>query len=207
MCDRFGSDDVKVILLCESPHTSEVCAGYPLAGDSGKDVTEVLSKWMPKDYRFDTEPIHPIGKLVSQQGCRIPWLGIMNVSELPFQDKAYQDDDACRGCAKWSSYIKSMKYLRKNPKERCPQNDCRRALNCAIVKDLKSRLRSLDCRLRARQRNILLIRCGKVAKEYYKKADVNGSWCIYDAPHPSRSQWKHYLILEKLKSCIENRLP
>ena len=208
--DRFGSDDVKVILLCESPHTSEVCKGYPLAGDSGKDVTRVLSRWMPEHYGFNQESIPSIGELVAEQNPCVSWLGVMNVSELPFQDGAYCCRADCRSCSQWGVYISSMQYLRKKPGVKCPNDDRRRALRCAIVKDLRTRLQALATHLGERRSDILLVCCGDVAKQYYSQSEENGyryPWPAFYAPHPSRHQWMHYLSMENLKCCIVNREP
>ena len=75
---------VKVILLVESPDTSEVCHRHPLAGSSGKAVTRFLGKEV---FNGEVKNAIGIGCLVKSR-C-VPWLALMNVSNLPLQSSVY----------------------------------------------------------------------------------------------------------------------
>ena len=78
----------RTVLLCESPHTDEVIHGHPLAGHSGLNVTKFLSANSSFDHAVC--PVSPIGCLVlkGRHGV-LGSLGLMNVSQLPLQSKAY----------------------------------------------------------------------------------------------------------------------
>lgn len=88
---RYIADTVRIIFLVESPHTDEVKREnrYPLAGHSGRNVTEdLMSRGQIQPYiDIDRDRDISIGKLVRDN--RIPWLAIMNVSLLPLQKIAY----------------------------------------------------------------------------------------------------------------------
>lgn len=107
-------NELRVVLLLESPHTDEVEPSgihnrHPLAGRSGKDVTKVLMEWLPGSNLQDNESI---GNLVNREHCDVRWLGIMNVSQLPFQNPAYNiNGDARQNNPPWKEYKDSMEYI------------------------------------------------------------------------------------------------
>ena len=80
---------VKIVLLCESPHTSEIQEELPLVGASGRSVASVLRKLALG--RGETEDDMSIGRLVSQRDEDFAWLGLMNTCPLPMQKKPYCD--------------------------------------------------------------------------------------------------------------------
>ena len=209
-------NELRVVLLLESPHTDEVEPSdihdrHPLAGRSGKDVTKVLMEWLPGSNHQDNESI---GSLVNRKHCDVRWLGIMNVSQLPFQKEPYKrQDNGIRQHTCWSDYITCMKYIKKHldvktykGKDDAETQNLRR-LQCkieelenAIIEDLRRRLDSI----KSARPDVLLVCCGEVARKFYEKTSI----CMYntDAPHPSRSHWIHYLKLKKLKPEITRRI-
>ena len=205
--DGTVRDELRVVLLLESPHTDEVELPeihnrHPLAGRSGQDVTKVLMEWLPGLNLQDNESI---GNLVNQEHCDIRWLGIMNVSWLPFQSSAYNiSDDASRDRPPWKEYKDSMEHIRKK-RRRCEDQDnplrCKiNQLYCMIIEDLRGRLESI----KSARPDVLLVCCGKVAQKLYEETGVR--MCDTEAPHPARSQWIHYLTLKKLKERTIHRI-
>lgn len=185
---------LEVVLLLESPHTHEVCYRYPLAGSAGVHVRDVLGKSVGRLF-----PNEPIGRSVHDGYHDFLRLGIMNVSQLPFQSDAYdctipQEND-CRRETEWNDYIGHMNTIQDNP------NACdRRIQKCKdledeLVKDLRARL---DC-LRAASPNVLLVCCGGLAQTFYKKA-TDRLPDVCDLPHPSRDGWR------KLNDCEQKCL-
>lgn len=75
-------DRVKIVFVIESPHIHEVCHKHPLAGDSGKKVTKKYLETMIDDSEQSKKPIGCL--IVSGQ---MPWLSLINVSQLPLQKK------------------------------------------------------------------------------------------------------------------------
>ena len=214
--DGTVRDELRVVLLLESPHTDEVELPeihnrHPLAGRSGQDVTKVLMEWLPGLNLQDNESI---GSLVNREHCDTRWLGIMNVSWLPFQKKPYKEqDNGVRQNVCWDDYITCMKYIKDHPgvktyrgkddakTQRLQQLRCKiEELESAIIEDLKGRLMLI----KSARDGVLLVCCGEVARQIYEKTDV--SMCDTDAPHPSYSRWIYYLKLKKLKPRIMHRI-
>ena len=200
-------NELSVVLLDESPHTHEVCYRYPLAGNAGRHVRDVFNeearRMHPNELTRRVLPCGPIGRFVhdghlgrlDDNGRRHDFLqlGIMNVSQLPFQSKAYDcvpwTVDDCRDRAGWNSYIKCMEYIKKESSvvnyqgfgsNGCLQTEINQ-LRDAIAEDLRGRLEAL----RGNRPDVLLVRCGEVAQNFYTKADVDmtPSCCL---PHPTR---------------------
>ena len=197
-------DRSSVVLLVESPHTHEVGYGFPLAGNTGVHVRNVIDKCaidLAGQNAASVElPRGPMGRLVHDRRPEVDGLGIMNVSRLPFQDDAYnclpwsKHSYDCRNHGNWRKYIEHMSKIKNHPCRRRRRNVERRKLDEAIAKDLRERLILLN-------RNVLLVRCGKVSIGFYKKAERLGNIGIREEniinmPHPSRERWRH----EKLNS-------
>ena len=196
---RFGVPDsginrsnLRVVLLLESPHTDEVCYGYPLAGNAGIHVRKVLEKCAGR-----LLPNEPIGRSVYEYSSCVPRLGIMNVSQLPFQECAYRNPNPNGAALRTSNrhgYFKCMKHIRKKPNvgnyrgfgpTRHLRNEINQLRN-AIVEDLKWRLECLS----RNNPDVLLICCGWVAQRFYTKTGIviTNTCCL---PHPSRQGWEN----------------
>lgn len=201
-------NELKVVLLLESPHIDEVGLSdeihnrHPLAGTSGQAVTKVLMEWLPGLILQDNESI---GSLVNRKHYDVRWLGIMNVSQLPFQSSAYNiNDDARQNRPPWNEYKDSMSHIREK-RRRCEDHD--NPLRCkinqlyhTIIGDLRRRLELM----KFGRPGVLLVCCGEVAQKLYEKADVR--LCDTYVPHPSHNQWIYYLTLKKLKEQIIHRI-
>lgn len=182
-------DELRVVLLVESPHTLEVCHGYPLAGaratSAGRHVRDKLMEF-GQGLQL---PEQPIGRLVHQGFDAVQGLGIMNVSQLPFQSDAYDcapwEDGDCRDCPGWNNYIGHMEYIKDKPKPNTRRDPIRQELDDAIAEDLRGRLENLRD-----GPDVLLVRCGDVARSFCRKA-TNGEPAIVmpntcNLPHPTR---------------------
>lgn len=191
--DDVGADrrDLEVVLLVESPHTHEIGYQFPLAGDTGRRVRCVLDKC-----HVERISRGPIGRLVHDQAPHpsVPRLGIMNVSQLPFESDAYDclpwRANDCRGHDNWDDYIADMSTIKDGPGVRAckrKRETCQR-LDRAITSDLRRRLSGLY----AYKPNILLVCCGEVAQEFFKKSRCSLNWPCGNLPHPSprRGGWK-----------------
>ena len=211
--DRFANlNELRVVLLVESPHTYEVKLSrirnrrYPLAGPTGRYVRNKLMAWK----RALNLPRQRIGRIV-YEGNTVQQLGIMNVSQLPFQCGAYkyscipQRNNDCRAYTDyWNDYITCMEYIRKHPgvksymakgNNRTQRTQRLQRLRCKIdrleyeiIEDLAGRLASIG-------ENVQVMCLGNVAQIFYLKSfyfrntNINGR--ILDLPHPSNSGWRN----------------
>lgn len=195
-------DELKVVLLVESPHTAEVeppeCRDrYPLAGRTGKDIRDVLDKYLGGIEL----PNKSIGELVHRGSLDfIRQLGIMNVSQLPFRGSAYQKLGVEPNCKNFANYKKCMKNIKSRPFAVTRKIKKCKKLDDAISEDLRIRLEALY----KRKPDVLLIRCGEVAQGFYMKARKMENYL----PHPSRKKnsrsWQNLNSQEK--QCLQNIL-
>ena len=194
-------DELRVVLLVESPHTDEVkpleCRNrYPLAGETGKDIRDVFDKCQGIQL-----PDKSIGELVYRGSPDfIRQLGIMNVSQLPFQEAAYQVHGAeTPNSEEFKNYKKYMKIIKNNPFALTrKKNDCEK-LDNAICEDLRARLVALY----KHKPDVLLIRCGEVAQGFYMKTCKMKNYL----PYPSKRKnlrWQN--INPQEKKCLQNIL-
>ncbi len=206
-----GTEDrkeLRVVLLVESPHTAEVIDRYPLAGDdenqSGRIVSNKFMGWYSRLGPLD----EPIGKLVHNRDIgnnpSINWLGIMNVSQLPFVadretgEGAYEvlEDAVCRDDERWDDYIKCMKHIKKYPYSRnykgVKTNGAIR-LECEVNRLQREIAIDLAERLRPLGENVRLVCCGHVAQAFFFKTTcrLESSRYILGLPHPSINGWEN----------------
>ena len=207
----------RTILLLESPHVDEVSAGHPLAGLSGRFVTEALRRNVPIRTELDRlvrgnpnlNGSEAIGRIL--QCCpQTLRLGLMNSSRLPLQIKAHCDDN-WRLHGEFLCFLELVKYRPKllsiEPTNR-PSRIFRVLLN-----DLKSRLERLP-------EDALIVACGKVARAfiagainlegYRGVAQIHGRKVGHwnknrKVPHPSYGHWNNNRKVTSLVDIIRER--
>ena len=205
---------LRTVLLCESPHHAEISHGHPLAGDSGETITRAFVRNLPH-FNGGEEPIGCLlhhgpqcGHLPSPSvNCPVlNSLGLMNVSRLPLNSKAYCLE-ARRQYGELLCYfegIKSKLELSEPGRGVRFLRDLDGALASSMVygalrDDLLRRLNQLG-------QNVMVVPCGRVAKVFFDWATEYRGYqgCVesYDhfVPHPSRNRWRS----ENYRSTIEN---
>lgn len=196
VCDK---QNLKVVLLCESPHTEEtkgrdIKDRYPLAGRSGKDVTNILRKYVLCKGQ-SAMPDEAVGELVKKKDPCFKWLGIMNASTLPLQATAYcQKQDfygksyAAKDVTVLLSILRSFETILGNPGASTRQDRQTKCVDNLMQKDLKSRLKKIPNKC-----ELLFVFCGEVAQKRFKAAVGEGEYKKYKSvcvPHPSGDRWK-----------------
>ena len=217
-------NELRVVLLVESPHTHEVGYRYPLAGNTGRHVRDVLNGG---ENRL---PGGPIGRFVYDgrlgglvDNPEFLRLCIMNVSQLPFQEIAYDcipwgGEDDCRNSGIWRDYLKCMEHIGDTPRvenyrgfEYSDEAGRRRfgrlrdeinQLQNEIVEDLRGRL---GC-LHGNNLDVLLVRCGGIANKFYRRAISREPVIVMpntcDLPHPSKNGWQ--TLNPQERQCLQN---
>lgn len=198
-------EELNVVLLVASPHTDEVCCGYPLAGShSGTNVRNALNRC----HAGGPLPDGPIGELVHNNVPNFLRLGIMNVSELPFEREAYGPDcipyatEDCRCHPEWPNYERHMNTIFAGPqRDRRNHPNCQR-LDNEIAANLRLRL---DC-LHIIRPDVQLVCCGHIAQEFYRKA-INRP-PPFNLPHPAnRGQGgERWQDLDCQNACLQSIL-
>ena len=212
----------RTILLLESPHVDEVPAGHPLAGQSGKDVTEALKRnrsiettlGQIESTNQDSSDNEAIGCILQRCSGTLR-LGLMNACRLPLQITAYCPRRqairpvAFREADRWyhwqrhSGFLCFLQTVRDNPKLLSVEAEHHAfRVYRVLLSDLKSRLDGLPADAR-------VVPCGKVARAFVAGAislegyqDVAKIWGyrggaqIWDpdrkVPHPSRGHWRDH---------------
>ena len=197
----------RIILLLESPHTIEVCRGYPLAGSSGADVTTALRPILgvpddPCDCPFGEMLQHPALDEYLQS------FGVMNVSRLPMQSAAYLCPVRRAFDAILFDHFKTLRrpnaIVRRNGDPVRNHHLVTREIKRLLIDDLKNRIQLT-------RTDAYFIPCGGVAKAFFglANANVGRNRICFDVPHPSYGHWRrteNREILCNLRQEISQRL-
>jgi len=172
--DYFVDDlvykDTEIIFVLESPHTQEVKNGYPVAGKSGVDMSNVL---FLQDEAF--------GKLVKEK--KVNGIGIVNVSNYPLQHSAYMKD---------FEDIAFFEKVRQNPKQR--RYD-KLGINSTVIKIMQDFERRLKV---YKDKKIVL--CGNFAQSAFDSVFNEDEFLdVLRVPHPSFNNWKKQRYKDKIQ--------
>lgn len=192
-------DQTVMLFILESPHTQEIKHGYPVAGNSGLEMTRFI-------YQRDTDDA--LGKIVSQPEKYgedydgLKKFGLLNVSPAPMQAGGLKAYDLTAGDKK---VVEILEKLRVNYKSKRHRNQEWNQVKEIILANFKRRLVSV---LNSCLGMKYLVPCGKLATNYLdlvKDADqvIANKEIISDIPHPSFNQWSHYDSMEKLKKILK----
>ena len=158
------------ILLCESPHTSEVIEGYPLAGKAG---TKVAKAFLGTDKRSIGEILNDWRLLPSYSTLR--HVGVMNVCRLPMQKRPY------RQSLQSSPVFRHLRTIRHGPKFESRDDEDAQRIEEDIRRDLCRRVRSVKERIPG----VKFVACGKVAKAFSKKVGLCRQYILACVTHPA----------------------
>lgn len=191
---------VKAVLLLESPHESEVRAGRPLVGPTGKSVAKALARNVPAMRGI----VRAVGDLVAEGDQRVAGLGVMNACRLPLQAKAYRANGAARRAdiPAWGEFEKSLRYI--NPRKAYPdrpvaeRNEAALLLERVIVEDLQARLDSIPA-----ENALLVVCCGELAQRMFERTRVPDAIRTAYAPHPSHSQWQQETFADGMQGVYD----
>lgn len=165
-------NDLKIVLVLESPAGEELEKGYPLAGRSGVGVGKVI---LNEERAF--------GDYISSniQSCEF---GIMNISQVPL-DKKYIKNGSEQLIEYLNKIRKGYKYM-SNHRKHYIMNDIERE----ILGDFSDRLSELLEKFP----QVKLLVCGRFAEKYIENIDesiISGKdyECV---KHPSYNNWIVY---------------
>ena len=163
-------EDAKIIFILESPHTDEVKNTYPVAGKSGKDMSQVL-------FNLD----EAFGKLIYEK--KIKNIGILNISNYPLQKSAYKDKNF--------KNLEFFEKIRQNPKLRKKDNPINKVIR-EMMGDFKSRLEVF--------KNKKIVLCGNFAQNCFDTVFNEDDFTnILRVPHPSFNNWKKNRYVDKIE--------
>ena len=180
-----------VVFIAESPHTDEVRSGgtpecrYPLAGRSGKTVTNALRCILPCEHHAQ-----PIGWLAAHG--KVKWLSTINISEVPLDIGAYVRLVAKREVAlnriedvsleHWMKLMYSLQLVKDGPVKNRRREHFVNRIEDEIKEDFSCRAKqAIGCNTK------LVVFLGNTAKSYYELMCSGLSVDTMCVPHPSPS--------------------
>ena len=198
---RPSTTHCNVVFVLESPHTQEICYGYPLAGTSGEDVTDALSSVLrisnsDRGYSFG-EILS--GSLTERIG-NLSRIGVINVSQLPMQKRVYPE----RIHSSFKPLLKNFETLRRPKAIDASNRPAALQIKKMLICDLQDRISCMP-------RDTYFAPLGKVASGYFDKANTphplqRSLLCV---PHPSRRQWtreSNICVLRRLSNELQCKL-
>lgn len=198
LLDRFRvsgrpQTNAPVVFIGESPHTDEVQSGatpecrYPLAGRSGKTVTEALRSVLPREQHDQ-----PIGRLAAHG--KVNWLSIINVSEVPLDIGAYMQLVAkgrvTLNCMQvvslehWTQLMYSLHLVKGGAIKNSRREDFVNKIEDEIKEDFCWRTKQVVGR-----DTKLVVLLGDTAKGYYEQLCSRLGVDTKCVPHPSPKSW------------------
>ncbi len=172
-------DAAAFIFILESPHVQELKHGAPVAGSSGKTMA---AKLLGDSYN------RPLGLLIKENmerghvDARLNKIGVMNVSNIPLQRKAYDNEAVVQ---RYDSFFSLLEKLRTtNHKVSYASNEMNE-LQQVLVSFFTEQLKKLT------NRTCTIIPCGRFAQKFLNLSPVRGEkWTIiHNVPHPSYNSW------------------
>lgn len=175
------------IFILESPHIQELKHSAPVAGSSGKTMASVL---------LDRAVEKPLGILVKENvaaGFPDKWLnpiGIVNVSNIPLQKKAYDIHDVER----YERFFHLLEKLRTSNERIVYTSQEMNDLQRAILERFDEQLKRLI------GRKCTLVPCGRFAQKFLRLSGIKADeWTIIsDVPHPSYNSWNQTRYKQKI---------
>jgi hypothetical protein len=178
--------DTKIIFVLESPHVYEVKNGYPVAGKSGKDMSKILIQ----DEALKKESF---GKLIFEK--KIQNFGILNISNIPLQELAYDVNDEHFKSLHVELIFKDFALFRQNPTLRKRESRVNRLIKM-YQEDFIKRLSS--------HRDKKIVLCGafvhKIFNDTFSHSDFRE---VLEVPHPSFNNWSKAKYSDKIEKLLE----
>lgn len=180
-------DTASFIFILESPHIQELKHSAPVSGSSGKTMASVL---------LDQTVEKPLGILVKENAeagfpdKKLNQIGIMNVSNIPLQKKAYDIDDIKQN----EFFFDLLEKIRTTNERTVYSNPELNDLQSALLQKFNEHLKQI-C-----GRTCTLVPCGRFAQKFLRMSTVKeDNWkIIYDVPHPSYNSWNQTRYRDKI---------
>mgnify|MGYP006271877343 CR=1 FL=1 len=188
------------LFILESPHKAEINNGYPVAGNSGVEMTKFIY-WQKSEHAF--------GKLLSkidnyiQHYKGLDQFGIMNVVSAPMQSSALEDELSTSE----KKIVHILEKLRVNYGARSHRNQDWNQVKEVLISNFAKRLNNIL----SQQELEYIIPCGKFAQTYLQLVMTSQEFkstaeIISGIPHPSRNQWRQYNSMSKLKAVLKESI-
>ncbi len=174
------SDELKMLLVLESPHTNEFSHSHPVAGQAGK---KLVAQFKSKGFLRDFQEGVPLGCQI--KNLSYSELGVINASSLPMDAKFYPNclSDRDRRLTEKLSRIK--KRLEKRTFSAYVPTGC---IEKYLVANFTSRLQFILNQCSAKSQ-LLIVPCGHLATNFLNSVNIANITVLPGLPHPSARNW------------------
>lgn len=196
--DVLQGDELKVVLLLESPHRDELKdtnrERLPAVGATGRSVTKLLDAFVHQMPRMPSQT-DPIGRLCGRPRGRFAWLGLMNACQIPLQRKAYRYDPDLR--RRYPRLLADLDEFKKTLDRGEDADVMEDKPGEAIKAAFQERLEPIQ------HRRLLLVPCGRIARALCRATGIPVDPRLPRVPHPgARDAWGHAPALVKMVDVI-----
>jgi hypothetical protein len=189
---------MKFLFILESPYLNELYYQVPLAGNSGKSITNFIRKHISTEIPMN----YPFGSYIKNYNNAI--LGIMNCATHPLSKKVYENFELLDETN--IDKINEFESIRQNP-HRFNFNDALNK-NISIYKILNQKFEDRLIKYHKKNKNFTIISCGKLSENFIQNIS-NSSFQILSGhkviqvPHPSYNQWFKEKNAQKMQVFID----
>ena len=169
----MSPSQLKVLFVLESPHKDEFIHSHPVAGSTGKNLSNLFKSL---GYLSQFSPTEPIGCQIKKYNY--PHLGIIEASSLPMDTKFYPCFLSSADKKLIQSLSKTKKRLEKGPKKNLPTG----IVEQYLVNDFTTRLNLISTQTTC----VFIISFGHIAANFLNAANVAADLKL---PHPTGKMW------------------
>lgn len=169
-------EQVRLVLVFESPHVKELAAGLPVVGPSGRSALRYLSG--------NPSAGEPLGEFVAQRVSKGDGgIAIVNVCNVPMQAAAFGERDApSLDSAEWA-LIEKVRTSRSVSLSSM-RAEAVRATSEVLVDRLRKRLAAVGSRP-----DCMVVAAGAFAQRMVAAVQDDQANPAQAVPHPSYNQW------------------
>lgn len=177
----INPSNLEVVLVVESPFKKEILNSYPLAGRSGKAVTNYLKRFVSS-----TSPIYGFSKPIGYELTHSQYfkLGIINVSLWALDKQCYQNISGNR-----QKIVTSFNLIRNTPQTNFKNRQ--KTFDNRIEKFLFNGFENRVLSIYSLNNNVVFVPCGYLANKFLGNCNLPHSNVISMIPHPSFNNWRN----------------
>lgn len=201
-------EQLKVLLILESPHINEYIHQHPAAGESALELTQFL---LSQGYLKGFNEQLPLGCNIKTLNYKP--LGILNCSTLPMNKAFYPCALATDDLIQVNNLTSIKQYLAQSSLESSSKESHAAIqlledefLNEAVFKDFAGRLTQV---LEQASADVIIVPCGDTATGFLNafKAIYHRPLTVLDSlPHPTESEWDEKIKTITLTDYISKQL-
>lgn len=202
----LDKNEIRLVLLLESPYLAELAHRHPLAGGAGRSVASHFRQWfkgLDCNFRSLNPDDIPFGCQLRSSECKE--VGIVNCWNYPLDMSAYCVDDDCIDVEKIRAWDDLRREINRGKKLNYPFQGVAQE----IAADLERRLTPFLAGELQHVSADAIIPCGRFARTMLAACLSTPITNLIDVPHPSMGNWKRKCYRTKvtaLETIVKEKL-